>query len=95
MHFTGDDGYEFFLVFAPMLNLLTLDNNKNVTNWISTGVSTEKFKLFDTNFAPTLTNLANGRVRLTLSDKSFFELQKHGGRGLFAPPILTFVLEQQ
>ena len=38
MYFTGDDGYQDFLVFAPMLNSPTLDNeDKNVTNWISTG----------------------------------------------------------
>ena len=30
MHFTGDDGFRNFLVFAPMLSLLTLDSNKKV-----------------------------------------------------------------
>ena len=38
MYFTGDDGYQNFLVFAPMLSLLILDSNKKVTNWISTGI---------------------------------------------------------
>ena len=44
-----------------MLNLLTLEDNKKVTNWISS----EKTKPFDANFAPNMTNLANGRVSLT------------------------------
>ena len=47
-----------------MLNLLTLDNNKKVTNWISTGVSPEKIKPFDTNLTSTVTNLGNGKVSL-------------------------------
>ena len=38
MYFTGDDGYQNLLVFAPMLSLLILDSNKKVTNWISTGL---------------------------------------------------------
>ena len=37
-----------------MLNLLILDNNKKVINWISTGVSPEKIKPFDTNFELTI-----------------------------------------
>ena len=32
MYFTGDDGYQTFLVFAPILSSLTLDNNKKITN---------------------------------------------------------------
>ena len=28
MYFTGDDGYQTFLVFAPMLSSLILDSNK-------------------------------------------------------------------
>ena len=40
-----------------MLNLLILDNNSKITNWISTGVSPEKIKLFDVNLAPTMTIL--------------------------------------
>ena len=61
---------KMFLVFSPMLNSPTLYNNKRVTNWISTGVSPEKIKPFDTNLAPTMTNLTNGRVSLKLN-KSF------------------------
>ena len=59
-YFTGDDGYQNFLGFAPMLNLLVLYSNKKVANWISTGVL--PFKLFDINLAPTMTNLANGKL---------------------------------
>ena len=39
LYFTGDDGYQYFLVFSSILNLLALDNNNNnnkkFTNWIS------------------------------------------------------------
>ena len=52
------------MVFAPTLNSLILDSNKNVTNWILTGISSEKIKPFDTNLDPTMTNLAIGRVTL-------------------------------
>ena len=62
MYFTGDDGYQNFLVFAPILSLLVLDSNEKVTNWMSTGISSEKIKSFDTNLEPSMTNLANGRV---------------------------------
>ena len=48
MHFTGNDSYQDFLVFAPMLNSLMLDRNRNVTDSISTGISSEKIKPFDT-----------------------------------------------
>ena len=64
MYFTGNHGYQSFLVFAPMLSSLTLANNKNVTNLISNVVSPEKIKPFDTNLEPTMSNLANGRVIL-------------------------------
>ena len=43
IYFTDDYGYQNFLVFASMFNSLMLGNN---TNWISTGVSPEKIKLF-------------------------------------------------
>ena len=46
-----------FLVFAPVLNLLLLDDNKKVPNWISTGVSAGKMKPFNVNLALTMTNL--------------------------------------
>ena len=68
MYFTWDDGYEIFSVFAPMLSLLTLDNNNKVTNWIETGMSSEKIKLFDNNLEPTVSNIANGRVILKFNN---------------------------
>ena len=62
MYFTGDGGYQNFLVFVPILSLLVLDSNEKVTNWMSTGISSEKIKSFDTNLEPSMTNLANGIV---------------------------------
>ena len=62
MYFTGDDGYQNFLVFAPILSLLILNSNEKVTNWMSTGISSEKINSFDINLEPSMTNLANGRV---------------------------------
>ena len=67
MYFTGNDGYQFFLLFAPMLKSLMLDSNKKVTNWILTGISSEKIKPFGTGLEPTLSNLAKGRVMLNLT----------------------------
>ena len=34
MCFVGDDGYQTFLVYAPMLSSLILDSNEKVTAWI-------------------------------------------------------------
>ena len=60
--FIGNDGYQNFVVFSPMLSsLLILDTNKKVTNWILTGISSGKAKPFDTNLEPTKSNLANGK----------------------------------
>ena len=56
------------MVFAPILNSLIFDSNKNVTNWILTGISSEKIKPFDTNLDPTMTNLAIGRVTLKFNN---------------------------
>ena len=64
MFFTGNDGYENFLVFAPMLSSLIRDRSKKVTNQRLTGISSEKIKPFDTNFEPAISNLANGGVNL-------------------------------
>ena len=36
MRFTGNSGYQYFLVFTPMLSSLILDSNKKVTNWMLT-----------------------------------------------------------
>ena len=64
MDFTGNNGYQSSLVFALIFCSLVLDSNKKVTNWISTGVSSEKVKPFVTNLELTLSNLANGKVIL-------------------------------
>ena len=68
MYLTGNYGYQIFLVFAPVLSSLTLDNNKKVANSISTRISPEKIKPFDTNLEPTMSNLANGRVILKFNN---------------------------
>ena len=64
----GHDGYQNFLVFAPMLSSLILDNNKEVTNWILTRISSKNIKPFDTYLEPTMSNLANGRVILKFNN---------------------------
>ena len=68
MHFTEDNGYQNFLVFAQMLISLILDSNKTVANWILNGISSEKIKPFDTNFEPTMSNLPNGKVILKFNN---------------------------
>ena len=35
-NFTGNNGYQNFLVFAPMFSSLILDKSKKATNWILT-----------------------------------------------------------
>ena len=42
MYFTGNDGYQNFLIFAPMLSSLILDCNRKVTDWILTRILSEK-----------------------------------------------------
>ena len=38
IYFAGDDGYQNFLVFTPMLSSLILDSNRKVTDGISAGI---------------------------------------------------------
>ena len=57
-----------------MLSSIILDSNKSVTNWMSTRISSEKIKPYDTNLEPTMSNLANGRV--TLKFNNFILKQK-------------------
>ena len=64
MYFAGNDGDQKFLVFTPMLSSLILDSNIKVTNWISTGMASEKINLFDTNLEPNMSNLAKGKAIL-------------------------------
>ena len=68
MYSTDNNGYQNFLVFAPMLSFLILHRNKKVTNGMSTGISSEKFKPFDTGLELTMSNLANGRVNLKFNN---------------------------
>ena len=62
MYFTGNDGYQNFIVFAPKLSSLILDINRKVIDSISNRISFEKIKPFDTGLETTMTNLADGRV---------------------------------
>ena len=66
MYFTGDDSYQNFSVFALMLSLLTLEQEKS--SGYQPDLSLEKIKSFDTNFEPTMSNLANGTVILKLKN---------------------------
>ena len=58
MCFTGNNRYQDFLVFTPMLSSLILDSNRKVTNWILTATSSEKIKPFNTGLEM-MSNLAN------------------------------------
>ena len=64
MLFREKNDYQNFLNFAPVLSSIILESNKKVTNWILSGISSEKIEPFDTNLEPTMSNLANGRVNL-------------------------------
>ena len=68
MYFTGNDVYQNFLVFVSMLSSIMLDSGKKVTDWISTGISSENIKLFDTNLEIIMYNLSNGRLELKFSN---------------------------
>ena len=48
VYFAGDDGYQTFLAFSLILNLLTVDNNndKEVTSLIFIGISPENMVQF-------------------------------------------------
>ena len=77
MYFTSNDGYPVFLVFAQMLSSIILEGNRKVTNWILTGISSEKNKPFDSALESTMSNLAKGGVNLkfnnpVLVQKTFF-----------------------
>ena len=64
MHFTGNNGYQKFQVFAPLLNSLIFDRNKNVINWMLTGISSERIKPFDTNIEPKISSLDNVKLKI-------------------------------
>ena len=44
-----------------------------ITKQISTGISSENIKSFDTNLEPTMSNLANGRVILKFNNSCLVE----------------------
>ena len=55
-------------IFYVEEHLLILAYYRKVTDWISTRISSEKNKPFDTGLEPTMSNLANGRVNLKFSN---------------------------
>ena len=73
MYFRDDDGYQDFLIFCLMFSLVTVDNNKEVINWISTEISSKKIKPFGTYDEPTTSNLANGRAILKFNNSVLVE----------------------
>ena len=58
IHFTGNDDYHNFVVFAPILNLVTFDNKK-ITNWISAEVLPEKINPFNPSIALFMSDLSS------------------------------------
>ena len=68
MYFTGNDDYQNFLVFAPVLSSIILDSNKKFTNWILIRISSEKNEPFDINLKATMSNLASGREILKFNN---------------------------
>ena len=72
-----------------MLSSLILDSNTKATNWISTGISSEKIKPFDTNLEPTMSNLAIDRVFIKFN-KSV--LAEESSSSLYSNFILNFYI---
>ena len=83
---TGNDGYLNFLAFAPKFISLIVDANEKVTNWISTGILSEKIKLFGTKLEPAMSNLSNGRVILKFHN---FALVQKNSSSLYTNFILN------
>ena len=59
IYFKDDDGYQKVLVFAPVLNSVTLDNSKRVTDWLSTQVPPEKIEPINISFVLIMPNKIN------------------------------------
>ena len=72
-----------------MVSSLILDSNKKVTNWISTGISSEKIKPFDTNLEPTMSNLANTRPTVKFNNSGLVEKQFVSLYGSFVLNLYT------
>ena len=75
MCFAGNDDYQDFQVFVPMLSSPILDGNKKAINWILTGISSKKIKSFDSNLEPTISNLANSKVILIFNNSVLVQKQ--------------------
>ena len=58
-----------------MLSSVTLDSNKNFTNWISTGIWFEKFKPFNTNLE-SMVIIANDKVILKSNNSVLLKTKK-------------------
>ena len=56
-----------------MLSLLMLDIKKSTTNWISTIITSENIKSFDTDLELTILSLANGRVILKFNHSAILQ----------------------
>ena len=89
MYFAGDNGYQMFLVFATIFSSLILGSNKKLTNWISTAVSLEKIKPYDTNLESIMPNLANGIV---ISKFNNFVLVQKSSSSLYSNVTLNLYL---
>ena len=88
MYLTGDDGYQNFLFFTPMVSSLILNSNKNVTKWIPFRIPSKKIKPFDAIIPPTMSNLANGWVILKLNNSV---LVQKSSSPLYSNFILKFI----
>ena len=90
MYFTGNGGYQSFLVFAPPLSSLILDNNKKVTNRILTRISSEKNKPLDTNLEPTMLIVLVDHLQKT--KKEYKDLKKQEIHNIFIKTnLINFV----
>ena len=56
---------------------------KNFTDWILTGISSEKIKAFDTNLEPIMSNLASGRVILKFNNSVLVQKNSSSLHGNF------------
>ena len=56
IYVTGNDGNKNLLVFSVIFSSPILDSKKKITNWISTGILTEKIEPFDINLDPAMSN---------------------------------------
>ena len=67
MYITCNDGYQNFIVFAPMFSSLTADNSI-ATHWLSSRISSGNIKAFNTKLEPIMCKLASNRVILKFNN---------------------------